>query len=443
MVNSRMKEIGKSFEASRSKVMEGHRQHVWWKNLINRVSIHTLGLLVNKYGLIHKIRDGGASCDHHLYSSSGLPCACRIEGYIVNDTCIPIEDVEPFWRRLNFDPACPPNEEPDYAAGLRDITDTLSSIDDPNQKKSFFTKLLSAIPGKSKKKEPEKREDPRGRPKKLDPPRHSAYILAPDLPRHSSYNPSSSQGPSQETPTPSSLTRSLSQSASRFKTPRGRPKTSKPMGAHLGFPLMVSPAQVPAIEMFRSVIHSKAQPFVADIKNVRPDGNCGFRSIAVGLGIHEKVWPDIRRAMQNELETNEGWWRAMFNKEDDRLYGWVLSSIPYSNTVKPAPPSRWFSLPGHGHVAAQTYACVLVNLAGNQTESYFPLRIGPNLVPDPQVIGIANWGGDHWIYINLVGDFPMPTPNLNWERSAILAALEWKTRFGQRLKEYEDIRQGW
>ncbi|XP_076882306.1 uncharacterized protein LOC143530729 [Bidens hawaiensis] len=164
---------------------------------------------------------------------------------------------------------------------------------------------------------------------------------------------------------------------------------------------------------------------------------------AVGLGIHEKVWPDIRRAMQNELETNEGWWRAMFNKEDDRLYGWVHSSIPYYNTVKPAPPSRWFSLPGHGHVAAQTYACVLVNLVGNQAESYFPLRIGPDLVPDSQVIGIASWGGDHRIYINLVGDFPMLRPNPNWERSAVPAALEWKTRFGQRLKDYEDIRQGW
>ncbi|XP_076882642.1 uncharacterized protein LOC143531181 [Bidens hawaiensis] len=144
------------------------------------------------------------------------------------------------------------------------------------------------------------------------------------------------------------------------------------------------------MKMFRSVIPSWAQPFVADIKNVRPDGNCGFRSIAMGLGIHEKLWPDIRRAMQNELETNEGWWRAMFSKEDERLYGWVHSSIPYSNTVKPAPPSRWFSVPGHGHVAIQTYGCVLVNLAGNHTESYFPLRIGPDLILDPVVIGIAN-----------------------------------------------------
>ncbi|XP_076890520.1 uncharacterized protein LOC143541632 [Bidens hawaiensis] len=187
---------------------------------------------------------------------------------------------------------------------------------------------------------------------------------------------------------------------------------------------MVSPTQVPAIGIFRSVIPNWAQPFITDIKNVRPNDTCGFRSIAVGLGIHEKLWPDIRRAMQNELETNEGWWRVMLRKEDKRLYGWVHSNIPYSITVKPAPPSHWFSVPSHGHVAAQIYRCVLVNLAGNQTESYFPLRIGPDLIPDPLVIDIANWGGDHWIYIKLVGDFPVPTPNLNWERSTVPATLE-------------------
>ncbi|XP_076956425.1 protein FAR-RED IMPAIRED RESPONSE 1-like [Bidens hawaiensis] len=132
MVDSQMKEIGKYFHESHSKVMEGHRQHVWLKKLINRASIHALGLLVNEYELIHKMRDGGASCDHHLYSSSGLLYSCRIEGYIVNDTGIPIKDVGPFWRRLNFGLAYPPNEDPDYDAGMHEINNTLSSIDDPN-----------------------------------------------------------------------------------------------------------------------------------------------------------------------------------------------------------------------------------------------------------------------------------------------------------------------
>ncbi|XP_076881111.1 uncharacterized protein LOC143529148 [Bidens hawaiensis] len=142
--------------------------------------------------------------------------------------------------------------------------------------------------------------------------------------------------------------------------------------------------------MFKSLIPSWAQPFVSDIKDVHPDGNCGFRAVAMGLGRHEKYWSDVRWAMLNELETNEGWWRAMFKKEGDRLYEWVRSSLPYYNTVKPVPPSHWFSVPGHGHVAAQTYGCVLVNLHGNDTECNFPLRLGPDSIPDPGVIGIAN-----------------------------------------------------
>ncbi|XP_076951787.1 uncharacterized protein LOC143625303 [Bidens hawaiensis] len=143
---------------------------------------------------------------------------------------------------------------------------------------------------------------------------------------------------------------------------------------------MVSPAQVPARQMFKSLIPSLAQSFISDIKNVRPDGNCGFRAISVGLGMHEKYWADVRWAMLIELETNEWWWRAMFKKEDDKIYDRLRSSLPYYTTVKPAPPRNWFSVPALGHLAAQTYGCVLINLHGNETECYFSLRIGPGTI---------------------------------------------------------------
>ncbi|XP_076904417.1 uncharacterized protein LOC143559843 [Bidens hawaiensis] len=195
--------------------------------------------------------------------------------------------------------------------------------------------------------------------------------------------------------------------------------------------------------MFRSVIPNWAQPFVADIKNVRPDDNCGFRSIVVGLGIHEKHWRDIRRQCRTSWKRTKGGGGRCSPK---RMTDCTAAFIPAFRTPTQSNRRRRVvssAYPVTGYVAAQTYACVLVNLAGNQTETYFPLRIGPDLVPDPLVIGIANWGGDHWIYIKLVGDFPMPTPNPNWARSALPAALEWKTWFGQRLKEYIEIRQGW
>ncbi|XP_076906800.1 uncharacterized protein LOC143563044 [Bidens hawaiensis] len=142
--------------------------------------------------------------------------------------------------------------------------------------------------------------------------------------------------------------------------------------------------------MFKSLIPSWAQPFVSDIKDVRPNGNYGFRAIAVGLGRHEKHWQDVRRGMQNEMETNKGWWRAMLKREDDGLCDRVRSSLTYFYTVKPALPSHWFGVPAHGHVVAETYGCVLVNLHDNDAECYFPLRLGPDLIPNPVVIGIAN-----------------------------------------------------
>ncbi|XP_076919497.1 uncharacterized protein LOC143580314 [Bidens hawaiensis] len=206
---------------------------------------------------------------------------------------------------------------------------------------------------------------------------------------------------------------------------------------------MDSPAQVPAIERFKSVIPGWAQPFVSDINDVNLNGNCGFRAIAVGLGRHQRHWPGVRRGVMNEVDTNKGWCRAMFKREDDGLYDRVRSGLVYFDTVRPASWNHWFDVPDHGNLVAQTYGCVLVNLLDNDTESYFLLKIGPYLIPNPLVIGIANLGGDHWIYIKLEGEFPTSTSGRNWERNMEPAALEWKTCYEQRLNDYKQISQAW
>ncbi|XP_076928108.1 uncharacterized protein LOC143591946 [Bidens hawaiensis] len=96
VVNSQMVQIGGTFEESRSKVMEEYRRHYWLKKLINRVSIMALQLIVKEYHLIESMRDDRASCSHHLFTSTGLPCACRLEGYIVENRCIRLQDLDPF-----------------------------------------------------------------------------------------------------------------------------------------------------------------------------------------------------------------------------------------------------------------------------------------------------------------------------------------------------------
>ncbi|XP_076921834.1 uncharacterized protein LOC143583407 [Bidens hawaiensis] len=189
---------------------------------------------------------------------------------------------------------------------------------------------------------------------------------------------------------------------------------------------MDSPGQVPLIERFKSVIPFWAHPFVSDIKDVSPYGNCGFRAVAVGLGLTQKHWPDVRQALINEMDTHETFWRLHFDREIDGRYDLWRSELDWFNTVKPAPNTHWFHVPPHGHLVAQTYGCVLINLHGTDNQSYFPTRDGPNQLPDIPVIAIGNVGGNHWIYVKLEGDFPMPWPVSNWARYAQLDALEWQ-----------------
>jgi len=41
-------------------------------------------------------------------------------------------------------------------------------------------------------------------------------------------------------------------------------------------------------------------PYVDEIVNVAPNGNCGFRAIALLLGYGEEGWPIVRRELDRE-----------------------------------------------------------------------------------------------------------------------------------------------
>nr|GEU95606.1 probable terpene synthase 6 [Tanacetum cinerariifolium] len=43
------------------------------------------------------------------------------------------------------------------------------------------------------------------------------------------------------------------------------------------------------------------QRYIKDLNNVKGDGNYGFRSVAVGLGRDENLWPLIRQELLQEL----------------------------------------------------------------------------------------------------------------------------------------------
>ncbi|GJZ83881.1 RNA-directed DNA polymerase, eukaryota, reverse transcriptase zinc-binding domain protein [Tanacetum coccineum] len=61
------------------------------------------------------------------------------------------------------------------------------------------------------------------------------------------------------------------------------------------------------IERLRKQIPKVIHPYilVSGIQNVGSDGNCGFRAVALGLGLSEDQWPRIRSDLVRELEARQ------------------------------------------------------------------------------------------------------------------------------------------
>ncbi|XP_076902799.1 uncharacterized protein LOC143557659 [Bidens hawaiensis] len=265
VVNSQIEEIRATLEDSRVRIKKYHQLTLFQK-LHNRVSLFAIAKLDKELTLLDILLDTGAECDHRLQTSWGLPCACKLNWHTINNIRIPLKYIDPFRRKLDFSPASVGHEEPDYEAELEDVKKQVLGLNNRMQKKSPFSKIMSVLPGKSNKEEPEKREDHRGRPNL------NQQAKKRDTPRQSSYSPSTD--------------------------------------TH------------------------------------------GHRAIAVGLGMRQQNWKEVRASMRNEMVTNKSWWSQRLNYEVTGNYDTVRDSLDYSTSALFQQKSRWFKLPRHGHVVA-------------------------------------------------------------------------------------------
>ena len=82
MVDKQYTEIKKELESSIRKVMNHHKAQPLLRNLLGKVSLHCLDLLELEIQRVQNaLRRYGTSCGCQLFSSCGLPCACRLERY--------------------------------------------------------------------------------------------------------------------------------------------------------------------------------------------------------------------------------------------------------------------------------------------------------------------------------------------------------------------------
>ncbi|XP_076954280.1 uncharacterized protein LOC143628628 [Bidens hawaiensis] len=159
--------------------------------------------------------------------------------------------------------------------------------------------------------------------------------------------------------------------------------------------ILVDPKDIAAVKRYKDLIPSWSYPYIARIIDVKPDGNCGFRAIAEGLGMGQKSWSKVRVAMKNEMDRNPDWWRARLNTEQPEFFERARNHLEFYETVKDAPRNRWFQLPAHGYMVAQAFNCVLILLEPHSSQNFFPMREGLEQFRNHPVLAIANVTDTH------------------------------------------------
>ncbi|KAK1431575.1 hypothetical protein QVD17_08035 [Tagetes erecta] len=299
--------------------------------LRGKVSHKALDLLVYEIGKIKSMKENSATCSCRLYTDCGLPCACRLNKCKQAGIVIPLESIDPFWKKLDISPTY--NEETTIIDVNRELERMKQQIivEPEHVRKNIFDDIWGSIlPWKTKKKEPVVKTNNRGRPRKdkqkaMDPPRYSSFEntdrVSTVIPgRHSSvvdmneplHTPSvhiysgrhSVHGSMDHGRRDSfinvnsippqydffGMSQDVTQNSFVEPPKPVRQSTYEP-GDEERFNFMRFAPYIP------KVFH----PYISRTVDVRGDGNCGFRSVAVGLGLPEHEWQFIRSELYQEL----------------------------------------------------------------------------------------------------------------------------------------------
>ncbi|XP_076916955.1 PKS-NRPS hybrid synthetase cheA-like [Bidens hawaiensis] len=95
--------IKETFEQSSKKTINHHNVPLF-NELRRHVSHDALELLCEELVRIDRLQQYGSECGCRIHTSCGLPCVCILSKYLNSGQAIPVESIDIFWKKLDFDP---------------------------------------------------------------------------------------------------------------------------------------------------------------------------------------------------------------------------------------------------------------------------------------------------------------------------------------------------
>jgi len=171
---------------------------------------------------------------------------------------------------------------------------------------------------------------------------------------------------------------------------------------------------------------------IVNIVNVEGDGNCGFRSIAVGLGMQENRWPQIRKELGENLEKNSEFYISLWNEKDYYDYLEVTRWEDGSCGVE-----KWMIMPDFGSIIANTFQRPVIYISRNQCITFVPHM---NYDSDNMSLAIAYLDPSrHFVSIRIRPNAAIPPIATSWRPHANEEAIQWETHFTKEIREFNRL----
>ncbi|KAH7838134.1 hypothetical protein Vadar_022472 [Vaccinium darrowii] len=147
--------------------------------------------------------------------------------------------------------------------------------------------------------------------------------------------------------------------------------------------------------MYLSEFPEAIRQYIHIIKDVKADGNCGYRAITTLMGGMEEEWMDVRNKLIRELSSNWAFYDRVFG-ENGRVKE-VHFKLSYFDNEISAGRDRWMTMPNMGHLIASTYNVVLVHLSMRQCLTFLPLYSCSVVFTSRKVIAIGFVNEGHFV----------------------------------------------
>ncbi|XP_038687449.1 uncharacterized protein LOC119986826 [Tripterygium wilfordii] len=175
-------------------------------------------------------------------------------------------------------------------------------------------------------------------------------------------------------------------------------------------------------------------PYIMHIQDIKPDGNYGFRAIAVYLGLDEDAWATIRYNLIEELHIFRTQYVAIFGS--DGQWTRVYNSLNFFTLDRGASIEHWMAMSDMDLLIASKFNVKLHILSAAQSFKYFTLRSTPP--PSYQLVAIAIGyvNNNHYVQVVLTEGYPMPPIMPQWVHFRHDCATTWATPYAERIHAY-------